>query len=366
MRLKNEVTVGVVVVLGIVLTVLGALWLSGKPWTEEQVEVTGVFREVGELRNGNPVKFRGVQVGRVTTIELSETGVGVAVRMHISPRVVLPADPAVLLAPASLFGDWQASIVSRSNYPELEFTDGDLPLLLPGSTLPDITQLTAVGARIAGDLEILAQRVEIAFTEETAIKLRETIENVQEISEQLTGFVGQQTQAYRDVSENVLIATQDIADATARVGRVAGEVEQAFAPGGQFQDVLANVEEASANLQALSTRLDAATQGVPGMVARADTTLGDLGRLAGSASDLLVALEPQVREVGPVLAEARLVLSGLQSVTERMEDGDGTMARLLEDPALYEELQATITTLRRTLADIQANPARYIGSLRIF
>ena len=90
MRLKNEVTVGIVVVLGLVLTTLGALWLSGKPGTEEQVEMTALFREVGELRNGNPVKFRGVQVGRVTSISLSEEGAGVLVQMHISPDVTPP------------------------------------------------------------------------------------------------------------------------------------------------------------------------------------------------------------------------------------------------------------------------------------
>ena len=44
------------------------------------------------------------------------------------------------------------------------------PGILPGATLPDITQLTAVGARIAGDLETLAGRVELAFTEETALR----------------------------------------------------------------------------------------------------------------------------------------------------------------------------------------------------
>lgn len=366
MRLKNEVSVGIVVVLGIVLTVLGAMWLSGRPWTQEQAEIVGVFREVGELREGNPVKLRGVQVGRVTMIQLGAGGTGVLVTMQISPDAVLPADAGLLLAPASLFGDWQASIVSRAAYSETEFTEPTIEGLLPGSTLPDITQLTAVGARIAGDLETLAERVEIAFTEETAIELRQAIENVHAMSEQLTGFVNQQTQTYRDVSENVLAATSDIAEVTARVSRVAGEFEGAFAEGGQIEQVLTNVEQASANLEELSERLQSATVGVPSLVARADTTLADLGVLAGSAASMLGALEPHIEEVGPTLAEARATLAGLQAATQQLENGEGTLSRLLEDPALYEELQATITTLRRTLADIQANPARYIGSLQIF
>ncbi len=366
MRLKNEITVGVVVVIGIILTVFGAFWLSGRPWGEEQVDMVAVFREVGELRQGNPVKFRGVQVGRVTQIQLGEAGFGVLVSMEVSPRVELPDDAAVLLAPASLFGDWQASIISQAGYPELDFTEARGTAILSGATLPDITQLTAVGARIAEDLQTLAQRVELAFTEETAIKLRETIENVQEISEQLTGFVDQQTQAYRDVSQNVLVATENITQTTARVGRVAGEVESAFVEGGQVQQILANVERASLNLQDLSNRLEAATVGVPSLVARADTTIAELGELAASTATLLASVEPQVQEIGPAIAELRQTLASLEGVVSGIESGDGSLGRLIQDPGLYEETQATIATLRRILADIQANPGRYIGEVRIF
>jgi phospholipid/cholesterol/gamma-HCH transport system substrate-binding protein len=366
MRLKNEVIVGMVVVVGIIVAIMGAFWLSDRPWGEEQAQVSAVFREVGELREGNPVKFRGVQVGRVTDISLGDAGLGVLVTLQVSPRVVLPVDAAVLLAPASLFGDWQASIVSQGSYPDLVFTEGRPPEILPGSTLPDITELTAVGVRIAGDLQTLAQRVELAFTEETAIRMRETIENVQEMSEQLTGFVSQQTQTYRDVSENVLVAAENITQTTARVAAVAGEVEAAFVEGGQVQQILANVEQASQNLQELSIRLEEATEGFPGVLAAAETTVGDLGRLAASASSLLETLEPQVEEVGPTLAEARATLSSMARLTERLENGDGTLGRLIDDPGMYEEMQATIATLRRVLADIQANPARYLGAVRIF
>lgn len=366
MRLKNEVMVGVVVVLAIIVTVFGAFWLSGRPWGEEQRELVAVFREVGELREGNPVKFRGVQVGRVVQIQLGSEGFGVLVTMEVSPSVTLPEDAAVLLAPASLFGDWQASIVSRSSYQELVFTEGRPPDVLPGAALPDITQLTAVGARIAEDLQTLAQRVELAFTEETAIKLRETIENVQSISEQLAGFVDQQTETYRDVSRNVLIATENITQTTARVGRVATEVETAFTEGGQVQAILASVEQASRNLEELSTRLEDATTGFPGLLARADTTVGDLGQLALSAASLLDAVEPQVAEIGPAISDLRATLAVIERAAARVEAGDGTLGRLLEDPALYEETQAMISALRRILADIQANPGRYVGEVRIF
>ncbi|MDR0786981.1 MAG: MlaD family protein [Gemmatimonadota bacterium] len=366
MRLKNEIVVGMVVVLGAVLTVVGAFWLSGRPWGESQRELVAVFVEVGGLRSGNPVKFRGVEVGRITKIELDPSVGGVLVTMDVSPRAELPVDTGVLLTSASLFGDWQAQIVSRAAYPDEQFTGGNPPGVLPGATQPDITQLTAVGNRIASDLQVLAQRVELAFTEETALKIRETIENVEGISQQLAGFVDQQTNVYHDVSQNVLAAAENITQTTARVGRVATEVEAVFVEGGEVQRILGNVRQASQNLEDLSIRLDQATAGIPSLVSRADTTLGDLGHLAASTADLLDSVEPQVHEIGPAIAEMRHGIATLERTLARVESGDGTLGRMVGDPALYEETQATITALRRMLADIQANPERYIGAVRIF
>jgi phospholipid/cholesterol/gamma-HCH transport system substrate-binding protein len=365
MRLKNEAIVGMVVVASIIVVVISSYWLSGRPWARAEQDVTAIFREVGQLRIGNPVVYRGVSVGRVTRIDLSTDGRGVYVTMAVSPDVVLQPDAAVVLSPQSLFGDWQAQIASRQRFPELEFTFTTRPDVLPGAALPDISELTAVAARIAGDIQTLSQRVELAFTEETAIKIRETIENVQEMSEQLTGFVTQQTGVYQGVSNNVLAATDNIRQATQRVERVVGQLEGSIAQG-DIQQVLANVRIASENLRDLSAGLQGATAGVPGLMARADTAFITFGTIAQDVQVTLQGLQPGLAEIGPTIVQAREALATLQRAGERIENGEGTLGRIMEDPALYEETQAAIATLRRLMADIQANPARYIRNVRVF
>jgi phospholipid/cholesterol/gamma-HCH transport system substrate-binding protein len=358
MKFKNEVLVGVVVLLGIVLIVAGAFWLSGRPWAEQQATVVAVFREVGEVRQGNPLVYRGVPVGRVTAIELSPTGTVVLVTMQMRPDVQLPPDPGVVLAPQSLFGDWQAQLVSRQAHPELVFTASPDPAILPGTALPDISQLTAVAARIASDIESLASRIEIAFTEETARNIARTVDNVQEISAQLGGFVDQQTVRFDEVARNVLSASTNIERTTLRVDRVATQVEEAI-DAGEIQVILANAREASESLRVLGQQLQDVTTGVPALIARADTTMVAVG-------GLITGLQPVTAEVGPVFVEARAAMATLQRVLAQIEQGEGTIGRLLEDPALFEETQRAITTLRRILADLQENPGRYIGEVRIF
>ena len=75
-----------------------------------------------------------LNVGRVSKIELSPRGTGVYVTFAIDPNVELGPDAGVLLAGASLFGDWQAQIVSQAEFPDLEFTTAPRRDVLPGAT----------------------------------------------------------------------------------------------------------------------------------------------------------------------------------------------------------------------------------------
>ncbi len=320
---------------------------------------------MGQLRPGSPVAYRGVNVGRVTEIELAREGTGVFVTMHVSPDLELPPDVGVVLSPQSLFGDWQASIVSQRGTPDLEYTRVIArPDVVPGATLPDISELTAVAARIAGDIETFSDRFQLAFTDETAIKVRQIVENVQEMSAQLSGFVDQQTRTFNQVAGNVVVATENIRTATATVERIANEVDVTLREG-EVQQILSNVRQASETLQQMSLQFQAATGEIPALVARADTTFVAVGRLADEIGVTLRSLEPTVAEVGPTIAEARVAVAALQRAAERMENGDGTLGRLMEDPALYEETQAALASLRRLMADIQANPGRYLRNVKV-
>lgn len=358
MRLKNEVIVGLVVVVGLLVLAVGGYWMTGRQWGAQPREIVATFQRVGLLGEGSQVKYRGVEIGRVEKIQLSERGDGVFVTMSVDPDVTFPQDAGVLISAESFFGDWQAEVVGQNGYPELQWATSTKPGVFPGAALPDITELTAVAARIATDIETLSERVELAFTEETAIEIRETIENVAEVSEQLGGFIAQQTGTYRDVSQNVLQATANVRDVTATAERVANEFGAAV-NAGDIQAVTTNARIASENLRDFSAQLETAGQGVPGLMSRADSTLG-------TVNQTVAGLQPQIAQIGPTLAEARTAIATLQQAMTKIEQGQGTLGRLLEDPALYEETQRAVATLQRLLADIQQNPGKYIGALQVF
>jgi phospholipid/cholesterol/gamma-HCH transport system substrate-binding protein len=365
MKMKNEALVGLTVILGIITALLGAVWLSGRSWGDEYKQVLASFSAVGQLAEGNPVTFRGVNVGRISKIELSPRGTGVYVTMDVRPDVPLSGDVGVLLGSASLFGDWQAQIVSQSEFPDLLFTTAPRRDVLPGASLPDISELTAVAARIAGDIETLSERIQIAFTPETAVEIRQTIENVSAATDQLSGFLESQTRTYGQVGTNVLASTENIRQATA-AAQAGAHVVHGGLRGGDVQQILNNARVASENLTALTTELRGAGAGVPGLVAQADSTLGAFGRTAESLNTTIAGLQPGLAQVGPTVAETRTLITNFNTLLTQMSSQQGTLGRLMQDPALYEEFQRLVVSMQRLMADIQANPGKYIGELQVF
>ncbi len=375
MKGKNEVLVGVTVVLGLIVMAIGTFWLTGRSWTQQQREMVGTFSHVSTLANGNNVVYRGVRVGRVENIALSERGNGVFVTMSVNPDVSFPQDAAGVIAPESLFGDYQVEIVSQAAYPDLEFMASTDPKVLPGAALPDISQLTQVAARIAADIEVLSDRIQITFTEETAVRLREAIENVSEVSQQLGGFVDQQTRTYDQVGRNVLTTTENISRASRSAEQLVTSV-RANVDQGEIRAILTNARQASANLQALTAQLQGGGagggSGVPGLLTRADSVAVTLNQAARSVNALVEDLRPAAREAAPAVVQARQTLAEAQATLAKVGQAasafgqsGGSLGRLLEDPALYEELQRTVANMSRLLADVQANPAKYIGEVRV-
>jgi phospholipid/cholesterol/gamma-HCH transport system substrate-binding protein len=51
----------------------------------------------------------------------------------------------------------------------------------------------------------------------------------------------------------------------------------------------------------------------------------------------------------------------LQSVAGKVDHGDGTLGRMVNDPKLYEEAKQAATELKALIADIKANPKKYVN-----
>ena len=103
--------------------------------------------------------------------------------------------------------------------------------------------------------------------------------------------------------------------------------------------VMANLQSASEDLKSLmdSGKIEHAFEDASSAAARADS--------------LMISLDASARS--------------LEAIMAKIDAGDGTAARLINDPALYEQTNATMASLQRLLDEMRRNPKKYF-KLNVF
>lgn len=101
------------------------------------------------------------------------------------------------------------------------------------------------------------------------------------------------------------------------------------------------------------------------------STFANLNEASGTAKRLTTDREAELRkaldDVGKA-AESMNRLSGrldslrasLQTISTRVERGDGTLGKLVNDDKAYNDLQSSLNNLNLLIADIKKNPKKYI------
>jgi phospholipid/cholesterol/gamma-HCH transport system substrate-binding protein len=321
---KRDALVGVVIVAALFVLVAGTFWLGGSAFSGEDRELDALFLEVGQIKPGNPVKLRGVRIGRVQSVRVEPDGTAVRLGLKILDGIDLPPNAVVVLSPESFFGDWQAEIHPRSRFPHALFAEPREAGVLAGYALPDISQLTATADRISENIAVLTDRVGIAFSDETARNIASLISNVEEVTERLSELVTQQALSFSGVTDDVREATQGIGVAALQAQETLSLVNGVLRRS-EVAETLEDVASLAENLRKLSEDLGGTNVTVQAMAARADSAFAALDRVAALAAS-----------------------------------GEGSFGRLLGDPAMAQGMEGTLAELQILLQDIRENPRRYL------
>lgn len=282
----REFRVGIFVILGIA-GFLTFLFLMTSPGTfRGRYNILTRVDNAQGVRNGDPVRIRGINIGRVMRSQLD--GEGVLITLEIEGEWSIPTGSRVEMYSQGVLGGMIVSILPGRGEGFVE------PMtVLPGETSPDM--LASAGDIAVEAEEVLAQiRALLSDSSVTAagdavLHLRDVVSNLSELTE------GQAAEV-RALVESLQ--------------RSAGNVEG-----------ITGAEEWKATL------------------ASADAALSALDRTSSEMAN---------------------TVSSLNTILGRLERGEGTLGRLTTDDSLYEELEATARTLRELLADIKANPGRYL------
>jgi phospholipid/cholesterol/gamma-HCH transport system substrate-binding protein len=332
MKRADEVLVGVVVLIGIAVTVAGSVWLSEIRLGASDIVREARFRSAGQLQVGNPVLLRGVKIGRVESVRLDSTARNqwVRVTLRLKGTEKLPSDPVAIIFSTTLFGDWAVQLLDHHDLPsdpdvrrQVDEAAQGAGRIWAGATLPDVGQLTAQAGRIAGDLATIAGRVQAAFDSSSADKLRGAFRDFSNLSRTLANLASQQ--------QSVLT-------------RIGGNLDTGTASLARF----------ATSLERTASRADSATdrEQLRRILSRADSVSGDLRVTAGDLRVLTAAARGQQETFVRIVAQ-------VDTIVGRVAAGQGTIGKLSRDTTLYGEALGAVRDLRVLLLDVKTSPRKY-------
>jgi len=124
----------------------------------------------------------------------------------------------------------------------------------------------------------------------------------------------------------------------------------------RLDNITLELQATMKSLNDVMTQLRPVASNVTSITANVDTITGDLAAVSGMLRNA---------PVDTLMASLQASLANLEVLTNDLNNPDGTLGKLSKDPALYENLNATVASLDSLFIDIKRNPKRYV-TIKVF
>lgn len=297
--MKREVKIGIFGVAMILCAWAGIRFLSGFDIFSRNIDYYAAYDRINGVQNASAVLIRGVKVGTVTEIRFDpKVSDQVVLKLTLQRKYALPADSEARIFSSSLMGSKAIEIVM-----------GDSPEILRSGDTLRTGHAADMMDMATSELEFLKERV-VKLTDQ----LSTTLENVNTI-----------------LGDNA----QNINGITTHVNSLTGQLDR-----------LLSTEQ---------NRLREAIEGISEFAAMMGRNSGAVDSLVGNLSDFSASLANSrlVERLDTTLTEVNMLLA-------KIDRGEGSVGQLLNDERLYNSLQEASANLSALLADLKANPKRYV------
>lgn len=124
----------------------------------------------------------------------------------------------------------------------------------------------------------------------------------------------------------------------------------------RLDGITAELNATLRSLNMATASLGPVVNNVKNITSNVDTMTGDLSVVTG-----------RLREapIDSIADNIQATLDNLNELTAQLNNRDSSVGKLLNDPALYDNLNATVASLDSLFVDIKRNPKRYI-SIKVF
>ena len=362
-----QLKVGLVLIIGVTVLIILIVNAANSPWSVSGELLRVNFNNAGDLRVGAKVQLAGVQVGKVTSVELNQDGTRVEVQMRVKDAFQrLRQGCQVKVGVIGFVGEAYIHLTNGPvENPNLQPID--LPLI--GKDPLDLSELATRGDHIVSQGTEFLETVN-RFMESNQANISESIVEVRALIEQTSLALTEIVEGTNETVENLNRIAQEndfrLAQTYKRFDRLMNRLEnEALLISSQIGDinrvVLELVNRNSSPVEQLISDLQ---MGATTFREMSEQLNQDLDRLAVGLSDLIaqsqevIATEkPKVDKLLESLTDATQKLDGLHNnftqLLHKVEHGEGSIAQLLNKPDALDEVRNTVKTVDETMLVFQ-------------
>lgn len=287
-KTRDDILVGIVIVLGLVLGIVGSLWLA-RGGLSKGYPLYARFAWGAGLKTGAPVWVSGAAVGYVSDVRFRPDGT-LLTQLRITSSQPIPKQSPASVVPNGIFGDVAVNFTPHVS--GAKYMEGDT--VVSGPPAAGIAQLTAKADSITTSVASLTSAMNKELVAGGGLAdLRQTLAGTNRLITQLSSIAAAQSTQLTETMTSLRRATSAVDSV-------------------KIDSTLSNLRAASGNMSSLTRSLDSTGRALNEIVAKVDT-------------------------------------------------GSGTAARLVNDPALYNDVHSLLGRMDSLLADIKKNPKRYIN-----
>ena len=126
-----------------------------------------------------------------------------------------------------------------------------------------------------------------------------------------------------------------------------------------LQTSIKRLDGITSNLEMTMTKLNKSVNTLPVIMTNVEGTTGNLNKITGNLAT--VSDDVAQMPLDSTMMNLKVTTDNLRQLTEDLKNPNSSLGLLMNDPALYNNLNSTVSSLDSLFIDIKKNPKRYIN-----
>lgn len=310
MKITREFKLGVLFVITLLLLGWGIQFLKGKNIFSNNREFHGIYDQIEGLLVANPVTVNGFEVGQVTDIAFTEDNTGrIIVTMEVQDNFTIPENTVARIYSSDIMGS-KAVALNRGNS-TANATPGDtLATDVEGGIKEAVNKQVAPiknkAENLLSSIDTVVTVIQGIFNKKTREGLANSFESIEESLEYLNSTT---------YNIDTLVSTE-----RERLAMIIG------------------------NLEAITRNIDSKQSEI-------NNVINNLSAVSDTISNA---------DISKTLRKANQSIDQITAITTKLNEGQGSAGKLLNNDSLYINLEAATHELNMLLLDMKLHPQRYV------